>query len=194
VTSPASVQPATLLVVDDNRVNRLLLGRALEQLGHTVTFAQNGREALASLRQRAVDLVLLDIEMPEMDGYQVLAALAADPHFREIPVVMMSSVEEVDSVARCIELGAEDYLFKPVNPVLLKARIRSSLEKKRLRDRQRELFRKFATAEVADELLTSGFALGGKNVEASVMFSDIRAFTGLTETLSPADTIELLNS
>jgi adenylate cyclase len=109
-------------------------------------------------------------------------------------VVMMSSVEEVDSVARCIEMGAEDYLFKPVNPVLLKARIGASLEKKRLRDQQRELFRKFATAEVAAELLTTGLALGGKHVEASVMFSDIRSFTSITEALSPADTIELLNN
>jgi adenylate cyclase len=194
VTSPASTPTGTLLVVDDNRVNRLLLGRALEQLGHAVRFAENGRAALEALRQRPVDLVLLDIEMPEMDGYQALAALAADPRLRDIPVVMMSSVEEVDSVARCIELGAEDYLFKPVNPVLLKARIGSSLEKKRLRDRQRELFRKFATAEVADELLTSGLALGAKHVEASVMFSDIRGSTRIAEILSPAETIELLNS
>ena len=194
MTSPRSAPAGSLLVVDDNRVNRLLLGRALEQLGHTVTFAENGREALEALRRRRVDLVLLDIEMPEMDGYQVLAALAADPHLRDIPVVMMSSVEEVDSVARCIEMGAEDYLFKPVNPVLLRARVGASLEKKRLRDRQRELFRKFATAEVAEELLTTGLSLGGKHVEASVMFSDIRAFTSLSETLSPADTIELLNS
>ena len=194
MTSPGSAQTGKLLVVDDNRVNRLLLGRALEQLGHTVTFAENGREGLEALRRQRVDLILLDIEMPEMDGYQVLAALAADPHLRDIPVVMMSSVEEVDSVARCIEMGAEDYLFKPVNPVLLRARVGASLEKKRLRDRQRELFRKFATAEVAEELLTSGLALGGKHVEASVMFSDIRKFTSLTETLSPTDTIELLNS
>ncbi len=194
MTSPRNPQPGDLLVVDDNRVNRLLLGRALEQLGHTVTFAENGREALEALRQRRVDLVLLDIEMPEMDGYQVLAALAADPRLRDLPVVMMSSVEEVDSVARCIEMGAEDYLFKPVNPVLLKARVGASLEKKRLRDRQRELFRKFATAEVADELLTSGLALGGKHVDASVMFSDIRGSTRIAEVLSPAETIELLNS
>jgi adenylate cyclase len=194
VASPRDAQAGDLLVVDDNRVNRLLLGRALEQLGHTVTFAENGREALEALRQRRVDLVLLDIEMPEMDGYQVLAALASDPRLRDVPVVMMSSVEEVDSVARCIEMGAEDYLFKPVNPVLLKARIRASLEKKRLRDQQRDLFRKFATAEVAEELLITPLALGGKHVEASVMFSDIRSFTSITEALSPADTIELLNS
>ncbi len=196
MTSPVSAQAGSLLVVDDNRVNRLLLGRALEQLGHSVAFAENGRQALEALAQRRVDLILLDIEMPEMDGYQTLAALAADPRLRDVPVVMMSSVEEVDSVARCIEMGAEDYLFKPVNPVLLKARVAASLEKKRLRDLQRELFRKFATAEVAEEVLTVGGSLDGryKHLEASVMFSDIRSYTALTESLPPAETIELLNS
>ena len=194
MASPRNPRAGDLLVVDDNRVNRLLLGRAVEQIGHTVTFAENGREALALLKQRAFDLILLDIEMPELNGYQVLEALAADAQLRDLPVVMLSSVEEVDSVARCIEMGAEDYLFKPVNTVLLRARIGASLEKKRLRDQQRELFRKFATTEVADELLAAGLTPGGKHVEATVMFSDIRSFTRITETLSPADTIELVNS
>ncbi|MGH7354499.1 MAG: adenylate/guanylate cyclase domain-containing protein [Candidatus Rokuibacteriota bacterium] len=190
----AKPEAGRILVVDDNRVNRLLLGRALEQIGHAVTFAEHGRQALEALRRQPVDLVLLDIEMPEMNGYEVLEALAADPQLRDIPVVMTSSVEEIDSIVRCIGMGAEDYLFKPVNAVLLQARVGASLEKKRLRDQQRELFRKFATAEVAEELLTTGFSLGGKHVEASVMFSDIRSFTSIAERLAPADTIELLNS
>ncbi|HZP37795.1 MAG TPA: adenylate/guanylate cyclase domain-containing protein [Methylomirabilota bacterium] len=194
MTSPPSAPAGDLLVVDDNRVNRLLLGRALEQLGHTVTFAENGREALAALGRRRADLILLDIEMPEMDGYQVLAALAADPQLRDVPVVMMSSVEEVDSVARCIEMGAEDYLFKPVNPVLLRARVAASLEKKRLRDQQKELVRRFATPEVAQDLQRSGFSLGGRRVRGSVMFSDIRGFTALAEVQPPEETIELLNT
>ncbi|HEX3177053.1 MAG TPA: adenylate/guanylate cyclase domain-containing protein [Methylomirabilota bacterium] len=187
-------EKGNVLVVDDNRVNRLLVARTLEQLGHRVAFAENGRQALNALGSPGTDLVLLDIEMPEMNGYQTLEALRADPKLRDIPVVMMSSVDEVDSVARCIEMGAEDYLFKPVNAVLLRARVAASLEKKRLRDQQRELFRKFATAEVAEELLTTGLSLGGKYVDATVMFSDIRSFTSLVESRGPEETIDLLNS
>jgi class 3 adenylate cyclase len=106
---------------------------------------------------------------------------------------MTSALDELDSVVRCIEMGAEDYLTKPVNPVLLRARIQSSIEKKRLRDQQRELISKFATREVAEDLLTSGFSLGGKSVEAAAMFCDIRSFTSIVEAQGPAETIELLN-
>ena len=124
-----SFEPGHLLVVDDNKVNRLLIARNLEQQGHKVAFAENGRQALEILRCQSFDLVLLDIEMPEMDGLQVLEQLTHDPAPRHIPVIMISSVEELASVVKCIEMGAEDYLHKPINPVLLKARIGASLEK-----------------------------------------------------------------
>jgi adenylate cyclase len=174
-------------------VNQLLLSRGLEHQGHTVAFAGHGREALDLIRRQHFDLMLLDVLMPELDGYQVLAELKLDPHLRDIPVIMTSSLDELDSVVKCVEMGAEDYLTKPINPVLLNARITASLEKKRLRDQQQELISKFATKEVAEDLLTSGFSLGGKHVEASAMFCDIRSFTTIVEAREPAETIELLN-
>src|SRR3954451_19583243 len=122
---------ARLLVTDDNKVNRLLLARSLELQGHRVATAENGRIALELLRGRGFDLLLLDMEMPEMDGFQVLEALMADRALRDLPVIVTSSLEGLPNVVLCIELGAEDYLSKPVNPVLLKARIGASLEKKR---------------------------------------------------------------
>jgi len=186
--------PARLLVADDNKVNRLLLARSLELQGHRVTMAENGRIALEKLAQEPFDLVLLDMEMPEMTGFEVLERLAADPQLRDIPVIVTSSLEGIDHVVRCLELGAEDYLPKPVNPVLLRARLGASLEKKRLRDQQKELVRRFATAAVADDVATSGFALGGKHVRGSIMFSDIRGFTSLVESQPPEDTIDLLNT
>jgi adenylate cyclase len=188
-----SPSPGTILIADDNPVNRLLLGRGLEQQGHTVLYAEHGREALGLLRSQRFDLLLLDVLMPELDGYQVLAELKEDIHLRDIPVVMTSSLDELDSVVKCVEMGAEDYLSKPINPVLLNARITASLEKKRLRDQQRELIGKFATREVAEDLLTSGFSLGGKSLDASAMFCDIRSFTTIAEAQEPAETIELLN-
>jgi class 3 adenylate cyclase len=184
-----------LLIVEDNKVNRLLLSRSVELLGHRYAVAENGRIALEKLRcGESFDLLLLDIEMPEMDGFAVLERLKADPQLRDIPVVVTSSVEGMSNIVRCIELGAEDYLSKPVNLVLLKARINASLEKKRLRDEQRDLVRRFATSEVAQDLAQSGFALGGKRVRATVMFCDIRDFTTLVENQSPEETIDLLNT
>ena len=185
---------ARLLVADDNKVNRLLLGRSLEVLGHRVAMAENGRVALEMLRRESFDLLLLDMEMPEMSGFQVLEQMVADRQLRDLPVIVTSSLEGVAHVARCIELGADDYLSKPVNPVLLKARINSSLEKKRLRDQQSALVRRFATSEVAEDMQRSGFALGGKRITGTVMFCDIRGFTSITEAQTPEETIELLNT
>jgi len=185
---------ARILVADDNKVNRLLLSRNIELMGHKVTLAENGRVALQLLKRDAFDLMLLDIEMPEMDGFQVLGEMGKDLELRDFPVIVTSSLEGIENVVRCIELGAEDYLNKPVNPVLLKARIGASLEKKRLRDQQKELVRRFATAEVAEDLQQTGFSLGGKRVSGSVLFADIREFTPLAESQPPEETIELLNT
>jgi class 3 adenylate cyclase len=185
---------ASLLVVDDNKVNRLLLARTLQLQGHSVALAENGRVALEMLRREPFDLLLLDIEMPEMNGLQVMEQLKSDLQLRDLPVIVTSAIEGLDNIVRCIELGAEDYLHKPVNPVLLKARIGASLEKKRLRDQQKELVRRFATREVAQDLDASGFALGGHRVQATAMFSDIRGFTAMSEQQPPEETIELLNT
>ena len=185
---------ARLLVADDNKVNRLLLTRSLELQGHRVASAENGRVALDMLRREAFDLLLLDMEMPEMDGFAVLEQLVHDRQLRDLPVIVTSSLEGVDHVVRCIELGAADYLMKPINPVLLKARIGASLEKKRLQDQLKEMVRRFATPEVAQHLQESGFSLGGKRIYGSVMFSDIRGFTPLVESQPPEETIELLNT
>jgi CheY-like chemotaxis protein len=123
-----------ILVVDDSGINRLMLSRYIQQEGHSVEGAENGLRALEMLRTGAFDVVLLDIDMPEMDGYAVLERLHADTRLREIPVIMITAVDEIESVVRCIELGAQDYLPKPFNPVLLHARLDACLEKKRLRD------------------------------------------------------------
>lgn len=129
--------PGRLLVVDDTEVNRDLLARRLKSLGHEVTMAVNGREALEVLAAREIDLVLLDIMMPEMDGFEVLERMRGDAALRRIPVIMISAVDEIDSVARAIELGAADYLPKPFNAVVLRARVTATLERKRLEDAER---------------------------------------------------------
>jgi len=135
--STAQFPSSRLLVVDDNEGNRDMLSRRLRNEGYSVETAEHGRKALEVIKSRPVDLVLLDVMMPEMNGYEVLKYLKADSTLRNIPVIMISALGEIESVVRCIEMGAEDYLPKPFNPVLLKARVTACLEKKRLRDIER---------------------------------------------------------
>ncbi|MCB0210449.1 MAG: SpoIIE family protein phosphatase [Anaerolineae bacterium] len=131
-----TANPGRILVVDDHKTNRLKISMAVKRLGHTPILAENGRIALDILQNQPVDLVLLDIIMPEIDGYQVLAEMKSRSELRDIPVIVISAQEELLSIIKAIELGAEDYLPKTFDPILLKARIGACLEKKRLRDQQ----------------------------------------------------------
>ncbi len=131
-------KPGHILVVDDNRLNRCKLTIGLDQQGHTTAVAENGREALRMIEEQKFDLMLLDILMPEMDGYQVLEHLSERGILQEMPVLVISAVENLSSVVRCIEIGADDYLTKPFDAVLLRARIDACLERKRLHDELRE--------------------------------------------------------
>src|SRR3954468_12071779 len=123
MTATPAPTPASILVVDDNSEIRELLARGLLRHGHDVCFAESGQQALDLLHARPIDVILLDIMMPEMAGYEVLARLRSEPSLRHIPVIVVSALGEVESVVRCVELGADDYLFKPFNPVLLQARV-----------------------------------------------------------------------
>jgi DNA-binding response OmpR family regulator len=134
--APSNATSGRILVVDDNEGNRDMLFRRLTHEGYEVSEAENGQNALALLKRQPVDLILLDVMMPEMDGYEVLIRLKAHGTWRDIPVIMISALDEIESVVRCIERGAEDYLSKPFDPVLLRARIGACLEKKRLRDQE----------------------------------------------------------
>jgi class 3 adenylate cyclase len=192
---------AHVLVVDDDPVNRSLLARSLEREGHRHAMAVNGRQALEMLRAQPFDVVLLDVLMPEIDGYDVLAAIEADIGLRDIPVIMISALEDLESVVRCIEMGADDYLPKPFDPVLLRARMNGSLTKKRLHDlerkRVRETFSRFVPEPVVDEVLRrtdDDLRLRGVRVDATVMFSDLRAFTTFAEPMPADDVIEVLNT
>ena len=135
----SAAEPMSVLIVDDMSTLRYMLSQYIRQQGHRAEQAANGRQALEMLRTAPYDLVLLDVMMPEMDGHAVLAELKADPHLREIPVIVISGVEDLESVARCIEGGAEDYLYKPVNPTLLRARVNACLRQKRWRDEELRL-------------------------------------------------------
>lgn len=146
-----------LLVVDDLEMNRDLLVRRVRRLGHEAEVAVNGRDALEKLRTGPWDLVLLDITMPELDGYDTLRLIKADPSLAHTPVVMVSAIDETDSVVRCLELGADDYLTKPFNPVILQARIESSLAKKRFADQGRLMLQALSREMDIGQRIQQGF-------------------------------------
>lgn len=145
-----------ILIVDDYAMNRLKLARILERQGHTTAMAGNGVEALAAMRNTPFDVVLLDIVMPEMDGYQVLEHVNADSNLRDIPVIVISAIDDIDSVVRCIEMGAVDYLPKPHNPTVLNARVQTSLQRKKLRDLERSYLQQEIMLRQSEKLATLG--------------------------------------
>ena len=200
-------RPPRILIVDDEPFNVDLLEQELELLGYATAAAADGREALERLAAEPFDLVLLDIMMPELDGYQVLRRIKADPELRHIPVIMVSALLELESVVRCIELGAEDYLPKPFEPVLLRARVGACLEKKRLHDREREhlaeidrqrrraeaLLHAILPAAAVEELIGSGRVAPRRHEEVVVMFADVVGFTALLrEAHAPEEVVESL--
>jgi DNA-binding response OmpR family regulator len=157
VSPPATTARAgRILVVDDSDSNRDMLRRRLERQGYAVATAEHGRQALALLRAGGFDLVLLDVMMPEVDGYQVLREIKASPEMRDLPVIMISALDEIASVVRCIEMGAEDYLPKPFDPVLLQARVGACLEQKRLRDHELDYLRNVAAVTAAAAAVEGG--------------------------------------
>jgi class 3 adenylate cyclase len=212
---------ASVLVVDDDEISRALLVRGLELDGHRVAVAENGRQALELLHADHHDIVLLDVLMPELDGYDTLAHIVGDQALRHIPVIMVSALGEVESVARCLEMGAQDYLPKPFNPVLLRARINGCLMRKRLDDTIRaqaeELaewnrtlnarveeqvaeiermsrLRSFLSPQVADAIVAAGddSVLESHRREITAVFCDLRGFTYFSELADPEDVMRVL--
>ena len=209
------VANSCVLVVDDSRTLRRILVRELNSLGLTnIIEAGDGIEAVEVVKSKTVDLMLLDMEMPELDGLGVLQALKSDEAYKQLPIIVISGAEQFDKTIKCIEIGAEDYLPKPFDPILLRARIFSSLEKKRLRDldqkhlemlnKEKELleFEQMKTEKLMLNILPKPIAerlkKGEKNIsgsypEVTILFSDLVGFTKMSSQKSAADLVKLLN-
>jgi adenylate cyclase len=207
--APQAVSPLRghILVVDDEALNCEMLVRRLERMGFTASVATNGRHALEMINVKTFDLVLLDILMPVLDGFQTLERLKADEQHRHIPVIMVTALDEVSATVRCIEAGAEDYVPKPFNAVILRARIGASLEKKRLRDQERahlqEIQAERAKSErlllnvlpkaIAERLKSGDTSVVDAVADATVLIADIVNFTRIAAELAPTRTVALLN-
>lgn len=202
-------EPGFILAVDDRQENRELVARNLSRLGHFVITAASGEEALNALKQSDVDVVLLDLLMPGMDGREVLHRIKEHPDWRATPVIVISGSQDMDGIIECIEAGADDYLFKPFNPVLLQARIKAGIERKRWHDREeqyrqqlernekfiRATFGRYLSDEIVTDILErpEGLRLGGDLCRVSILMSDIRSFTTLSEHLAPDEVVSMLN-
>jgi class 3 adenylate cyclase len=196
-----------ILVVDDTEANRDLLSRRLRRQGHAVDTADGGRAALEQIVKSEFDLVLLDLMMPDINGLQILTWLKANPTLQHIPVIMISALDEIDSIVRCIEAGAEDYVPKPFDPILLGARIEASLERKRLRDRERAFTNELQVEKGKTEALLLNIlpgtivnrirkgeqAIADRFPHATILFADLVGFTNLAAGHSPRRIVELLN-
>ncbi len=196
-----------ILVVDDIESNRDLLSRRLKAEGHSVVVAEGGRQALALLETEDVDLVLLDLMMPDLNGLEVLTRMKADTHLHDVPVIMISALDEMDSMIRCIEMGAEDYLPKPFNPVLLKARISACLEKKHWHDRERlyldrleeekeryeRLLLNILPQQIVERLNEGETIIADRFEAATVLFGDLVKFTELSSQMQPGPLVQHLN-
>ena len=209
-TTTDTAPKGRILVVDDSADNRDLLARHLNLAGHRVLSASSGEEALTLLANGKLDLVLLDLIMPGMGGGEVLTRIKANDALRPIPVIMISGQQDMDGIISCIEAGADDYLFKPFNPVLLQARIKAGLERKRWHDREeqyltrlersqqfiRATFGRYVSDEVVQNLLEKpeGLELGGDLREVTMLMSDIRQFSSICEQLPPDGVMKMLNN
>lgn len=203
----AAAYSSRILVVDDNASNRDVLERRLVREGHRVVCAANGTSALELIVRQEFDLILLDLIMPEMSGFEVLRRLKAAEHTRHIPVIVISALDELDSVVRCIEAGAEDYLTKPFNPILLSARIGASLEKKWLRDREKKFVADLEQEKARSETLllnilpqsiinrmrNGEMVIADRVAEATILFCDLVGFTALSQELAADRIIDFLS-
>ena len=201
-------RPSRILIVDDTDATRELLARRLGREGHHVFEVANGRAALQRVARENFDLVLLDMMMPDLNGYEVLSRLKADVRFRHIPVIVISALDEIDSVVRCIEAGAEDYLSKPFDPVLLRARIGACLEKVRLREseqvalaelkaekeRSETLLRNILPQSIIPRMHRGEAPIADRFHDVTILFSDIVGFTGMSMRRSANDVVTLLNA
>jgi class 3 adenylate cyclase len=205
---PGADTRGRILIVDDNASNRDLLGRQLVRAGHEIAEAENGQSALQRLESETFDLILLDMIMPDISGYEVLCRIKEQPAVRDLPVIMISALDDMDSVIRCVEAGAVDYLLKPFDQTLLQARIGSSLENKLLRDREKSMMEEIQRekARYEDLLLSilprsivdrinNGEAMIADYVEeVTILFADIVGFTQFASRRSPGDLVKFLNS